>query len=163
MCPPTQPAFFIPAHALSWAHTKGPRAHLGARGATAGTRARRGPAGRATGRHAGAPQVVEKGGVRGNPSAAGRGGAREVGGGSLTARPGSRSARDRGAEARGVSRSRTRARLRRHALGLLRQREPLGRLPGGPGRPQQRLLRGRAQRGAACLLALHHFPHPLHR
>lgn len=52
---------------------------------------------------------------------------------------------------------------RRHALGLLRHREPLGRLPGGPGSPQQRLLRGRTQCGPARLPALHHLSHPLHR
>lgn len=52
---------------------------------------------------------------------------------------------------------------RHHAFGLLRHREPLGRLPGGPRSPQQRLLRGRAQRGTTCLSALHHLPHPLHR
>lgn len=51
----------------------------------------------------------------------------------------------------------------RHGPGFLRRRGQLHRLQRGPRRAQQRLLRGRAQRGAARLPALHHLPHPLHR
>lgn len=51
----------------------------------------------------------------------------------------------------------------RHGPGVLRRRGQLHRLQRGPRRAQQRLLRGRAQRGAARLPALHHLPHSLHR
>ena len=50
-----------------------------------------------------------------------------------------------------------------HVLGVLRGGEQLGGVQRGRRGPQQRLLPGRAQRGAPRLRPLHHLPHPLHR
>lgn len=148
-CPHAQPAFPFSAHARIEGLAKRPLAPLGTWAAAAGRRvpARPGP-------------------VRSPPPPgprrcrAGRGGGSGSAGG---AGPAGAADRPPGGGERGTEAREARGAGRSHALGLLRQREPLGRLPSGPGRPQQRLFRGRAQRGAARLPALHHLPHPLHR
>lgn len=50
-----------------------------------------------------------------------------------------------------------------HVLGILRQRKQHGRVQRRCRRPQQRLLPGRPNIGAARLPALHHLSHTLHR